>query len=75
MDHQPEASSSTGSPPVVHTATLVFDSGLSRERFTELIGPNGSVPKLVQRLTEKYGGEQSVRVFVAATIADSSSSV
>lgn len=64
MDHQPEASSSTGVPPVVHTATLVFDSGLSRERFAELIGPNGSVPKVVQRLTEKYGGEQAVRIYI-----------
>lgn len=70
MDHQPEASSSTGSPQLVHHATLVFDSGLSRERFVELIAQNGSVHKVVQRLTEKYGGEQAVRIGLVITAQD-----
>lgn len=62
MDHMPEASSSTAPPPVVHQATFVFDSGLSRERYTELIEHNGIVHKLVQRLMQKSGNnEQSVR--------------
>jgi hypothetical protein len=40
----------------------VFDSGLSRERFTTLIETNGVVHKLVLRLMQKCGGETSVCV-------------
>lgn len=61
MDHMPEASSSTAPPPVVHQATFVFDSGLSRERYTKLLEQNGIVHKIVQRLMQKSGNnEQSV---------------
>lgn len=66
--HQAEASSSTAPPPTVHQATFVFDSGLSRERYTELIETNGVVHKLVQRLMEKSGGEASVST--ASALAD-----
>lgn len=62
MDHMPEASSSTSPPPVVHQATFVFDSGLSREHYVDLIENNGIVRKIVQRLMQKSGNhEQSVR--------------
>lgn len=58
---QPEASSSTSPPPVIHQATLVFDSGLSRERFQQLIETNGIVHSIVQRLMAKSGNnEESV---------------
>lgn len=57
---QPEASSSTAPPPPLHQATFVFDSGLTRERYSELIESNGVVHRLVLRLMEKCGGETSV---------------
>ncbi|KAK8858669.1 hypothetical protein IAR55_002898 [Kwoniella newhampshirensis] len=77
---QPEASTSTGPGPTSplaspqHLATFVFDSRLPRARYAKLIEAEGVVHKLVQRLMEKHGGENHLRVcllITAAPIGDS----
>jgi hypothetical protein len=57
---QPEASTSTSTPPLKHHVSLVIDSALAREQYLRLVEANGVVHSLVQRLMEKHGGDKHV---------------
>jgi hypothetical protein len=61
---QPEASTSTSSPPSPskHYVSLVIDSSLPRDQYSKLIEAEGVVHSLIQRLLEKHGGDKHVRV-------------
>jgi hypothetical protein len=61
-NHQPEASTSTSTPPSKHYCSLVIDPGLPREQYLKLIEAEGVVHSLVQRLLEKHGGDKNVRL-------------
>ncbi|OCF37249.1 hypothetical protein I316_01157 [Kwoniella heveanensis BCC8398] len=72
---QPEASSSTAPNHVSkpkHIATFVFDSSLPQKRYKKLIQAEGVVHKLVQRLVEKHGGENNIRLCLLITASASS---
>jgi hypothetical protein len=74
-DDQPTASSSTtplgGATSNHHLVTCVFDIGLSREAFSKVIEPNGTLHRLIQRLMEKHGGEDKVYTFLFIERKDS----
>jgi hypothetical protein len=61
---QPEASTSTASPPSPskHYVSLVIDSSLPRDQYSKLIEAEGVVHSLIQRLLEKHGGDKHVRL-------------
>lgn len=45
------------------TVTFVFDSALPPQQYTKLVQPDGIIYKLIQRLEEKHGGDDYVRIY------------
>lgn len=67
MRDQPEASTSTASPPSRHLVSLVIDSSLPKDQYLKLVEANGVVHSLIQRLMEKHGGESDVSTVAIGT--------